>query len=272
MLKYAAALGVCFVLLVLLAWAFQRRLIYFPLRGVPAPEAVGLAGVETVRFSTDDGLVLNGWFVPRLSPDRTETLIVFNGNAGNRAYRAPLARSLAQHGIASFLFDYRGYGDNPGTPGERGLASDAAAARRYVASRADVDQSGVIYFGESLGAAVALNLAVRRAPGALVLRSPFTSLADVGGHHYPFLPVRWLLRDRYPSSDLVGRLSCPLLVIAADDDSIVPSSQSIRLYESANEPKRLLVVPNTDHNDYELLAGPLMIREILRFLDTLRRE
>jgi hypothetical protein len=266
--RYTALLVAGIILLLVLAWAFQRKMVYFPFRDVPPPGNVGLGSAEVVRFVTDDGLTLNGWFVPRSASLTTTTVIVFNGNAGNRAYRAPLARRLAENGIATLLFDYRGYGDNPGFPTESGLARDASAARRYLTSRPDVDQSAIVYFGESLGAAVALNLAVQQVPRALVARSPFTSLGDVGAHHYPFLPVRWLLRDRYPSIDLVRRLRCPLLVVSAEEDSIVPSQQSRRLYDAAPEPKRLLVLPDTDHNDYELLAGERMIREIVQFLGT----
>ena len=103
------------------------------------------------------------------------------------------------------LFDYRGYGDSAGSPDERGLALDARAARRYLLSRPDVDAARLVYFGESLGAAVAVELAAEHPPAALVLRSPFTSMADVGSYHYPILPVRLLLRDRYAAIDVSRR-------------------------------------------------------------------
>ena len=113
------------------------------------------------------------------------TLIVFNGNAGNRAYRADLARAFRGRGAAVLLFDYRGFGGNDGRPTESGLAADARAARAYLDTRNDVDHKRLVYFGESLGAAVALGLAVEHPPLALVLRSPFTSLADVGATALP---------------------------------------------------------------------------------------
>jgi hypothetical protein len=123
-----------------------------------------------------------------------------------------------------------------------------------------------VYVGESLGTAVAVRLAVERPPSALVLRSPFASMAEIAGHHYPYLPVRWLLRDRYPSIDLIARLDCPLLVIAGRSDTIVPFSQSERLYAAATAPKRLVALPALDHNDEALLAGPEVIREIVAFV------
>jgi fermentation-respiration switch protein FrsA (DUF1100 family) len=173
---------------------------------------------------------------------------------------------FAEYGWSTLLVDYRGYGGNPGLPSERGLERDARAAIRYLASRPDVDLSRIVYFGESLGAAVAIRLAVHYPPAALILRSPFSSLVSVGARHYPFLPVRWLLRDRYPSIDLIGRVTSPSLFIAGDADQIIPLSETQRLYEAANEPKRLLVVSDADHNDEALFGGPEMMAAIREFL------
>jgi uncharacterized protein len=249
-----------------LIWATQRRMIYFPFGDVPAAASVGLVDAEAVMFPTDDGLMLNGWLVPARAPATGDVVIVFNGNAGNRGYRADLARGLADRGIAVLLFDYRGYGDNPGSPSEIGLAQDARAARRLVESRKDLDAQRITYFGESLGAAVAIGLALERLPRTLILRSPFTSLVDIGRHHYPFLPVKWLLRDRYPSLDRISHVSCPVLVIAAAHDSIVPTAQSRQLFQAAREPKQLVIVEGADHNDEALAAGPALISAVVIFL------
>jgi uncharacterized protein len=249
-----------------LLWTVQRSLIYFPFGGVPEPAEVGLRGAELIGFTTDDGVSLAGWFVPATTATTLATVIVFNGNAGHRGLRAPLAARLAEQGLASLLFDYRGYGGNPGSPSEEGLARDARAARRYLASRADVDQSRIVYLGESLGTGAAVRLASESLPHALILRSPFTSLVDVGRHHYPFLPVRWLLRDRFPSIDLIGDIACPVLIIAAQNDSIVPAALSERLYAAAAEPKRLVILDGVDHNDAELLDGREMIKAIVDFV------
>ena len=249
-----------------LLWVGQRRLMYFPDGRVPAPRQVGLAGVESVRFPTADGLELAGWFVPA-GAQANATVLVFNGNAGNRAYRAPLAAALAAHGLNVLLFDYRGYGGNSGSPTETGLAADARAARAYLADRPDVDAARLVYFGESLGTAVAVGLAAEQPPAALILRSPFTSMADVGAYHYPILPVRLLLRDRFASRDTIGRVRAPVLVIAGDRDDIVPLEHSRRLYDAAPSPKELVIITGASHNDDELLAGEELIQAIVRFLD-----
>ena len=289
-----------------LLWVFQRSLIYLPSGEVPpaasvlpgaeevafetadglrlkgwfvpavasgavAPGAVDGAGQRPsgVGYAPppgDPAAVGRGEArpAPRLVPG--PAVLVCNGNGGNRAMRAALAGALARMGLAVLLFDYRGYGGNPGSPTEEGLAADARAATGYLAGRPEVDPARLVYFGESLGAAVALRLAIERPPAALVLRSPFASLAEVGRVHYPVLPVSWLLRDRFDSAALAGRLDAPLLVVAGDRDGIVPVGHSRRLFAAAPQPKRLVVLEGADHNDLDLLAGPRLLAELRAFL------
>jgi fermentation-respiration switch protein FrsA (DUF1100 family) len=254
-----------------LLWAFQRRLIYLPEPRAVPPAAAVLPGAEEVSFPTTDGLRLGGWFVSAAGSTRDPVrpgpaVLVCSGNGGNRSLRAPLAAALARLGLAVLLFDYRGYGGNPGHPTEAGLATDAHAALAYLAARPEVDPARLVYYGESLGAAVALRLATERPPAALVLRSPFASLAEVGQHHYPLLPVSLLLADRYESTAVVGRLAAPLLVVAGERDRIVPAAHSRRLFAAAPEPKRLVLLPGADHNDHELNAGPRLLAELRAFL------
>jgi uncharacterized protein len=261
-------LTVAVVLLAALAllWSQQRRLIYLPApRAVPAAAAL-LPGAEEVSFPTEDGLRLDGWFLPAAAAGRGPAVLVCNGNAGNRSLRAPLAAALARAGLAVLLFDYRGYAANPGRPTEPGLAADARAAAAYLAGRPEVDPARLVYFGESLGAAVALRLATERPPAALVLRSPFWSLAEVGRVHYPWLPVSLLLADRYDAAGRVGRLAAPLLVVAGERDRIVPAAHSRRLFDAAPQPKRFVLLPGADHNDLDLLAGPRLLDEVTAFL------
>lgn len=216
-------------------WSQQRRLIYFPSAGpVPSASSVLPAGRD--------------------------------GNAGDRSMRAELAVALHGLGLSVLLFDYRGYGGNPGRPSEQGLAADARAAQEWLSGQSDVDPARIAYFGESLGAAVAVGLAVQRPPAALVLRSPFTSLAEVGAVHYPWLPLRRLLLDHYPSIERIASVHAPVLVIAGGSDDIVPATLSEWLVAAAAEPKRYVVVPGVGHNDPELLDGRVMLDAIRRFL------
>ena len=242
-------------------WLVQRRLIYFPDAEVSNVAAV-LPGWEDVLLEASDGITLGGWYHAP-GPD-APVVVVFNGNAGNRAGRAPMGSWLAAAGYGVLLFDYRGYGDNPGTPTEAGLTLDARAAVSFVSEAAP--RHPVVYFGESLGAAVAVELATDVAPDVLILRSPFTSLADVAGVHYPYLPVGALLRDDYPSLDRIGSIATPLLVIAGSADSIVPFEQSRRLYDMAAEPKQMIVVQGADHNDQTLFVGEQLIEAVTTFI------
>jgi fermentation-respiration switch protein FrsA (DUF1100 family) len=251
-------LVVCFALL----WLGQRRLIYFPDTRVPSPDDAGLTSLEPVTFDTSDGLRLGAWFVAGTGSPPRPTVIVFSGNAGHRGYRTPLAAALQPRGVNVLLTDYRGYGGNPGAPTEEGLAADAQAARAYVLGRPDVDLARVVYFGESLGAAVALRLAVEDPPSALVLRSPFASLTLAGQYHYPVLPVRWLLRDRFPSIERAHQIRCPVLVVAGTQDRIVPIDHTRRLYDAIVAPKTFVEV-SADHNDAALLDGEEMIQGIV---------
>lgn len=239
-------------------WLFQRSLIYLPSQEVPPVPA----GVEGVTFDTDDGLTLDAWFLRAEEP--RGAVIVFNGNAGNRSARLPLGRALADAGYAVLLTDYRGYGGNPGSPSEEGLAADARAAHAFMIGR--VGSHRLFYFGESLGAGVALGLAAETPPEGLILRSPFTSLPDVAAVHYRFLPGSLLLKDRYPNLERIDELDLPVLVIAGNDDEIVPIGQSRELYEAAPEPKELLVIDGVGHNDTALLDGDEMIEGVTEFL------
>ena len=244
----------------------QRRLIYFPSPGPVPSAATLLPGGRDVVLDTEDGKRLGAWYLPATGGQPGPAVVVFNGNGGDRSGRAQLAAGLSRLGMSVLLFDYRGYGGNPGPPSEKGLAADARAAQTWLAAQPEVDPDRIVYFGESLGAAVAIGLAMERPPAALVLRSPFTSLAEVGKVHYPWLPVGWLLIDRYPSIDRIGSLAAPVMVIAGDRDDIVPESLSRKLYDAAPDPKRYLLVPGTGHNDPELVDGDRMLEEVGRFL------
>ncbi len=255
-------LGALALLLVLL-WGLQRRLIYQPSHA-PVPRAGDvLPGAREVALRTADGLELGAWLVPAAERDRGVAVLVASGNAGNRSLRAALAGSLARHGFAVLLFDYRGYGGNPGKPTEEGLALDVRAARRFLVERAGVPPERVIYYGESLGAAVVTELASEHPPGGLVLRSPFTDLASVGRVHYPFLPVGTLLRDRYRLAAHIANVKVPTTVVYGSRDSVVPPEQSRAVAEAAPGPVRVVEIEGADHNDPALLDGEELIEAVV---------
>jgi len=231
-----------------LLYAFQRQLIYFPdSRDVPAAGDV-ISGAVDVTLSTSDGLELGAWFVPPRGEPRGQAVLVAPGNAGNRAGRGDLASALAARGFGVLLMDYRGYGGNPGSPSEDGLARDAEAAVQALRARG-YPADRTVYFGESLGTGVVARLAALMPPALVVLRSPFTDLADVGRRHYPWLPVGLLLRDRFPVTDHVRTLDVPVLVVYGDGDSVVPPDLSAAVAAVVPRLVDEVVLPGADHND-----------------------
>jgi len=239
------------------SWA--RRFIYFPDDRVPPRDPPGVEG-EGVTLTTADGLSLAAWYLPA---GGDTAAVLCNGNAGNRADRLPLSAGLQRRGVAVLSVDYRGYGGNPGSPEEDGLIADAAAAAEHLASRPGI--SRLVYFGESLGAAVLTGLAERRPPAALVLRSPFTSLLDVARAHLPLVP-QGVIDDRWDSLGRIASIQAPVLVLAGTADSVVPYGQSLRLFEAAPGPKRLVTFEGADHNDPALTFGTRLLDETARFL------
>ncbi len=245
-----------------LMWALQRSLIYAPATQPVGPAGAAIEGAQDVRLHTSDGLNLGAWYLPARDPHRGVTVLVANGNGGDRSLRASLAEALRQQGLGVLLFDYRGYGGNPGRPSEEGLARDARAAHRYLTGPARVPADRLVYLGESLGAAVLTELAVDHPPAALVLRSPFVDLASVGQVHYPFVPVRALLRDRYPLTGHLSRVRVPVTVVYGTDDHIVPPSQSRAVARSAPFLWQLVEVEGAGHNDPSLVSGPGLTRAV----------
>jgi pimeloyl-ACP methyl ester carboxylesterase len=254
-----------------LIWLFQRSLIYLPSRGPVAPAHEVIDGAQDVTLETSDGLRLNAWFVPASAPDGGITVLVANGNAGDRSLRAPLAEALSKEGLAVLLFDYRGYGDNPGSPSEEGLARDVRAAYRFLIEEG-IPSKRVVYFGESLGAAVVTELATEHPPAGLVLRSPFTDLAAVGQIHYPFLPVSALLRDRFPVAEHVRQLDVPTVVIWGTRDSIVPPEQSRAVAQAAGGTTTIVEVEGAGHNDLALLDGRELVSAIVSLAERIHSE
>jgi uncharacterized protein len=245
-------------------WALQRQLIYFPDPTPVPPAGDVVAGARDVTLHTADGLELGAWFVPAAGGvvDTGMAVLVAPGNGGNRAGRAGLAEELSRRGLAVLLMDYRGYGGNPGRPSQDGLAADADAAVGALAELGYPPQRSV-YLGESLGCSVVAALAVRHPPAGIVVRSPFTELADVGAHHYPWLPVRLLLRDRFPVVEHLATSDAPVTVIYGDRDAVVPTVLSARVADQAPSLAERVVIAGADHND-PVMFGPRVADAVAR--------
>lgn len=277
-------LASAYLAVVIMLSFLQRSMMYFPDREQaiePADAQLPAGRVHTVTAQSDDGLELRGWLVladGQVAQDRAEVrqrlsegrpcALYFSGNAGNRRYRVPEFEVFTAAGCDVLVFDYRGYGENDGTPSETRLAADAHTAWRFATAELRIAPKRMLLFGESLGGGVAVPLAAELSaagspPGGLILRSTFSSMVDVAAYHYPWLPVRLVLIDRYPSQHRIGAVTCPILQLHGQQDTIVPIGLARRLFAAAPErsaggvPKQWVELPRADHNDVSLVAeGP----------------
>ncbi|MEZ4598258.1 MAG: alpha/beta hydrolase [Syntrophotaleaceae bacterium] len=227
----------------------DRRFIFFPDRTLHAtPAAAGLT-YEEVRFPASDGVSLHGWYLPG---DSGKPLVLFaHGNAGNLSHRIDNLAGFHRLGLPVFIFDYRGYGRSEGRPSEKGTYADMRGALAWLKKQGWKTEQ-MIYFGRSLGAAVALNLALEEPPAGLVMESAFTSVAEMGWHLQPMtyaLLGWWAISSRYDNLAKIGGLRSPLLLFHGEDDTIVPPEMARQLLEKAPSPKSLYLIPGADHND-----------------------
>lgn len=248
-------LAAAYALLLIVVFAFQSRLIFFP--NVPAralgpgPESIGLRH-QRVEFTAEDGIRLQGWFVPAAAP--RGVILFCHGNAGNISHRLDSLRIFHDLGFSTLIFDYRGYGESRGRVSEHGTYLDAEAAWNYLTAELGFGGSAIVLFGRSLGAAIAARLASRKNPSALIVESGFVSVPDLAARLYPWIPARFLARIRYPTGEYLKAVSCPVLIVHSRDDEIIPFSQAMALFQMARDRKCFLELRG-GHNDGFIVSG-----------------
>lgn len=230
---------------------FERSNIYFPTRIIEAAPAHCGLEYEDIFFKTEDGVELNGWFVP--AKETKATLIFCHGNGGNISHRLEIIKLFHEMGLNVFIFDYRGYGKSKGRPSEKGTYSDALAAYRFVCSRKNLRKIPVVLYGKSLGAVIAIDLATKADVEALIIDSAFTSVLDMAKELYPFLPSK-LISMRYDALSKIASIEIPKLIIHSRDDEIVPFHHGEKLFQTAGEPKEFYLMRG-GHNDAMFLSS-----------------
>jgi fermentation-respiration switch protein FrsA (DUF1100 family) len=244
--KTVLALVALYIAACIVGYWGPRALIYHPDRRRIAPASAGLNGVEERVLQTPDGERLIIWY-GKASPGQP-TLLYFHGNGGGLVDRAPRIERFMQAGYGVFMMAYRRYSGSSGAPTEAANVADAKLA--YDTLVADgVPPQRIILYGESLGTGVATQVAVVRPAVGLILDAPYTSIADVGAASYPFLPVRLVLVDRYDTQRYIRDVHMPLLILNGEKDRVIPVAMGRKLYQIANEPKRLVTFPNGGHSD-----------------------
>ncbi len=249
-------LGVVIVFMLL-----ENTLLYHPVRAstewIPPPSP----RIQDVEFHTGDGTRIHGWWLP--VDGATSALLYAHGNAGNLSHRGsvlvPMARTL---GVSVLIFDYPGYGRSEGRPSEQSCYAAGLTAYEWLAQQ--VPPENIVLFGKSLGGGVMTELATQLPHRALVLVKTFSSVPDIAHDIYPWLPCRWLVRNRFDSLAKIGHCTGPVFIAHGDCDRIIPYAHGQRLFDAANEPKRFLLMPGCDHND--MLSNDFFLA-LRQFLD-----
>ena len=258
--------ALCYLILLVILLVFQRDLIYHPTRAdrLSASDAASLVAVHDFTFAGDDGETLRGWHFSRaLSDSHPEDLsdsprviLYFPGNAGNRSTRVTRCEMLANFGRDVLIADYRGFGDNPGSPNEENLINDALALWQHVTGEVQVPHDRIVLYGESLGGGVATQLAAKQSkngtpPEGLIIQSSFNSLGDVAYSHYPIFPTSLLLFDQFDSASHINDITCRYLHIHGDCDEVVPYECGQKLFEAAPDEidKTFVTLKDAGHND-----------------------
>jgi fermentation-respiration switch protein FrsA (DUF1100 family) len=250
-----------YVLIAAYMYVTQRSHQYFPGRQGLAASAVGLVGVEDLKLTSADGETLQAWYSPARSAKAT--ILYLHGNGGEISDRPERFAAYQAAGFGVFFLSYRGYGASTGSPSEPGLVNDARAAYDWLTGRG-VKPEEIMLVGESLGSGVAVQLAAERPIKAVALEAPFSSAANVAASVYWWLPVRLLMKDKFDSFAVIGKVKVPLLITHGDLDGIVPLSEGQALFALANEPKEMVVVPGGNHGS--IFSPETWLRE-MRFFD-----
>ncbi len=244
-------------------WRQQDSLVYFPDRQVRFTPGDLEMPFEDVRLAASDGVALAAWWIA--APHSRAALVFCHGNAGNMGDRVSKIRLFHDLGLSVLAFDYRGYGGSEGKPSEEGTARDMDAAVAYVRAVRGVPLERTVFYGESLGGAVAVAACTKHRPAALVLESTFTSAREMARRHYPFVPSA-LVRVGYDSRASIGSIACPVLILHGTRDTIVPFEMGEALFRAASEPKYFATLEG-DHNASGIVVSHDAFEALAAFLD-----
>jgi fermentation-respiration switch protein FrsA (DUF1100 family) len=269
------AVLVCLIALLLASFYLfyskvENFFVFFPDSTLdPTPKAFHLTHKE-VFFDTGDGKRLHGWFFPQKK--EAPVILFCHGNAGNISDRLDNIRLLLEKGFAVFIFDYRGYGRSGGKPSERGIYMDGLAAYDYLVEKEHFPSNKIILFGRSLGAAVAIEIAVQKDIMAIIIESGFTSTKEMAKSMLVFMPFSWFLPANYNNLAKIAHIKAPKLIIHGDEDGLVPFSMGEKLFAASKEPKYLYALRGAGHNDTYVVGGPAYFQTLSKFAKNLKIE
>jgi uncharacterized protein len=240
----------CYVGVIVVLLLLENKLLYHPVRADEDWQPPPNDRVEDIELRTRDGIPLHAWWCPtqKWQPEQG-ALLYCHGNAGNLSWRTDVIAGWQEAlGLAVLIFDYPGYGRSGGKPSESGCYAAANAAYEWLTQVKKVEGERIVIYGGSLGGGVAVDLASRSPHRALVLVKTFTSIPDTAQYLYPWLPARWLVRNRFDSVGKIGACTRPTFIAHGTADSLVPPALSQRLFTAACEPKCFFSLEGADHN------------------------
>jgi fermentation-respiration switch protein FrsA (DUF1100 family) len=250
--------------------ALENRLVYHPTTANQDWEPPPFGPVEDVYLRLADGTAIHAWWCPH--PGAPGALLYCPGNGGNLSHRGHVLHALQQAlGQSVMIFDYPGYGRSEGRPTEQGCYGAADAAYEWLTQVPRVPGDSIVIYGSSLGGGVAVDLASRRPHRALVLDKTFTSVPDVAQRRFPWLPVRWLMRNRFDSLAKIGKCRQPVFIAHGTTDNLVPFVLGERLYAAANAPKQFFPMDACGHNDHPPAELFVALRQFLAGADATQK-
>ena len=266
-MKYLTVISVVFViiysLVLTLTYIFQRNLLYHPTENNYSGDQI-LVDIEKVKIKTSDNIELISWYHNK-DFNKYKTILYFHGNAGSLENRIHKINHFKDINVNFLIFAWRGFSGNKGKPTEKGLYEDAKSAVKWLKLKG-INEENIILYGESLGTGVAIEIAQNKNFSGVILESPFTSMIDTGKDKYPFLPVRFLLKDKYENNRKIKNIKSPILVMHGKIDKIVPFYMGKKIYELANEPKYFYF---SDYDDHMMNYDKKLVKVLKKFIYSL---
>ena len=263
MLTLVTTIILCYLLVVIFVFFYQRNLLYHPFENNYATDKANFE-YEEIFVPTSDGKELKAWFHKKDLKEK-KTLLFFHGNAGSLENRIYKLNELSKLNLNYLIVAYRGFSGNKGTPTEDGLYKDARSAK-YWLNLNNIGDQNIIVYGESLGTAVAIDLAKDHKFAGVILESPFTSMLELSRKYYPWLPTRLLLKDKYETNKKIKKVFSPILILHGRKDNIVPFNMGEELLDQANDPKYNYFVDDDHMMDF----NENLVKSIDQFVNSLK--
>ncbi len=239
-----SSIVIAYLIVMIFIYFYQRNLMYHPSENNYQDDQVQF-NYEVVNIEVDSEIKLKSWLIKK-NLNKLKTLLIFHGNAGDLSNRIYKLNELNKLDINILLISWRGFSGNKGSPTEKNLYEDADAAIKWL-NKKNVKNNKIVLYGESLGTGVAVEMAKKNNFNSIILESPFTSIENSAKIYYPYLPVKFLLKDRYDSISKIKKINSPILIMHGEKDEVVPFSMGKELFKQANNPKHSYFTSNDDH-------------------------